>query len=81
MVVSVFNKVVCFERAEPVEALQDKKATVKPEQKPAVTISKFERDFKIPGQTGDLSQRDRLSVSSLAHQVENGLKTDYTEEK
>ena len=55
--------------------------TVKAEQKPAVSISKFKRDFKISGQIGDLSQKDRLSFSSLVHQIENGLNNDYTEDE
>ena len=62
------------EETEPLEAPDDKKATVKTEQKPMVSISKFKRDFKISGQIGDVSQKDRLSFSSLVHQIENGLK-------
>ena len=46
-----------------------------------VSISKFKRDFKISGQIGDVSQKDRLSFSSLVHQIENGLKNDYTEDE
>ena len=57
-----------------------KKATVKTEQKPVVSISKFKRDFKISGKIGDVSQKDRFSFSSLVHQIENGLKNDYTED-
>ena len=69
------------EKTEPLEALEDKKTTVKTEQKPAVSISKFKRDFKISGEIGDVSQKDRLSFSSLAHQIENRLKNDYTEDE
>ena len=69
------------EKTEPLEALEDKKTTVKTEKKPAVSISKFKRDFKISGQIGDVSQKDRLSFSSLAHQIENGLKNYYTEDE
>ena len=69
------------EKTEPLEALEDKKTTVKTEQKPAVSISKFKHDFKISGQIADVSQKDRLSFSSLAHQIENGLKNDYTEDE
>lgn len=69
------------EKTEPLEALEDKKTTVKTEQKPTVSISKFKRDFKISGQIGDVSQKDRLSFSSLAHQIENGLKNDYSEDE
>ena len=66
------------EKTEPLEALDDKKATVKTEQKPAVSISKFKRDFKVSGQIGDVSRKDGLSFSSLVHQIENGLRNDYT---
>ena len=70
------------EKTEPLEALDDKKATVKTEQKPAVSISKFKRDFKVSGQIGDVSRKDGLSFSSLVHQIENGLlKNDYTEDE
>lgn len=64
-------------KTEPPEAPDNKMATVKTEQS-AVSISKFKRDFKISGQIGDASQKDRLSFSSLVHQIENGLKNDYT---
>ena len=67
------------EKTEPLEAPDNDKATLKAEQKPAVSISKFKRDFKISGQISDVSQKDRLSFSSLVHQIENGLKNDYTE--
>ena len=33
------------------------------------------------GQIGDVSQKDRLSFSLLVHQIENGLKNDYTEDE
>lgn len=69
------------EQTEPLEAPDNNKASVKAEQKPAVSISKFKRDFKISGQTGDVSRKDRLSFSSLVHQIENGLKNDYTEDE
>ncbi|XP_044171203.1 uncharacterized protein LOC122955528 [Acropora millepora] len=69
------------EKTEPLEALEDKKTTVKTEQKPAVSISKFKRDFKISGQIGDVSQKDRLSFSSLAHRIKNSFKNDYTKDE
>jgi len=69
------------EKKEPLEAPDNNKATVKAEQKPAVYIAKFTRDFKISGQICDVSQKDRLSFSSLVHQIENGLKNDYTEDE
>ena len=69
------------EETEPLDAPDDKKATVKTKQKPVVSISKFKRDFKISGQIGDVSQNDRLSFSSLVHQIENHLKNDYNEDE
>ena len=63
------------------EAPENIKATVKVEQKPTVSILKFKRDFKISGQIGDVSKKNRLSFSSLVHQIENGLKNDYTEDE
>ena len=68
-------------KTEPLKTPEKDDVTVKAEQKPAVSISKFKRDFKISGQIGDLSQKDRLSFSSLVHQIENGLKNDYTEDE
>ena len=68
-------------KTEPLKSPEKGDVTVKAEQKPAVLISKFKRDFKISGQIGDLSQKDRLSFSSLVHQIENGLKNDYTEDE
>ena len=53
----------------------------KTEQQPVLSISKIKRDFKISGQIGDISQKDRLSFSSLAHQIEHGLRNDYKEDE
>ena len=53
----------------------------KTEQQPVLLISKIKRDFKISGQIGDISQKDRLSFSSLAHQIEHGLRNDYKEDE
>lgn len=50
----------------------------KTEKKSAVSISKFKRDLQISGQIADVSQKDRLSFSSLVHKIENGLKNGYT---
>ena len=38
------------EKTEPPESPKNNKATVKVEQKPAVSVSKFKRDFKLLGQ-------------------------------
>lgn len=39
----------------------------------------WRKDFKISGQIGEPGQRDRLTFSSLAHQIENGLNRGHTE--
>ena len=78
---SMQGKFVPEQKMEPPKASENSKATVKIEQNPVVSISKFKRDFKISGQIGDASQKDRLSFSSLVHQIENGLKNDYTEDE
>lgn len=39
----------------------------------------YRKDFKIFGQIGEPNQKDKLSFSSLEHQVENGLRKGYTE--
>ena len=80
--VSMQGKEIAQEqKTAPPKIPENNKATVKTEQKPAVSISKFKRDFKISGQIGDVSRKDRLSFSSLVHQIENGLKNDYTEDE
>lgn len=37
------------------------------------------KDFKISGQIGEPGQKDRLTISSLARQIENGLGKGYPE--
>ena len=39
----------------------------------------WRKDFKVSGQIGEPGQRDRLTFSSLAHQIENGLNRGHTE--
>lgn len=39
----------------------------------------WRKDFKISGQIGDPGQKEKLSFSSLAHQIENGLSRGYPE--
>ena len=53
----------------------------KTEQQPVLSISTIKRDFKISGQIGDISQKDSLSFSSLAHQIEHRLRNDYKEDE
>lgn len=39
----------------------------------------WQKDFKISGQIGEPGQKDKLTFSSLAHQIENGLSRGYAE--
>lgn len=41
--------------------------------------SMWRKDFKISGQIGEPGQKDRLTFSSLARQIENGLSKGYPE--
>lgn len=43
--------------------------------------SVWQKDFKISGLIGDPGQKDRLSFSSLARQIENGLNKGYSEQE
>ena len=45
------------------------------------TTTTFKKEFKISGQIGDSSQKDRLSFTSLAHQINAGLNRGYKEEE
>ena len=42
-------------------------------------ISQWRKDYKISGQIGEPGQKDRLTFSSLALQIENGLSKGYPE--
>ena len=44
------------------------------------TTATLKKEFKISGQIGDLSQKDRLSFTSLAHQINAGLNRSYKED-
>ena len=57
------------------------KTEAEKEKKPGFAVPAWRRDFKISGQIGDVSQKDRLSFSSLIHQVENGLNRGYKEKE
>lgn len=39
----------------------------------------WRKDFKVSGQIGEPGQKDKLTFSSLAHQIENGLHRGYPE--
>ena len=43
----------------------------------ADALSLVRRDFKISGQIGEPGQKDRLTFSSLAHQIESGLEKGH----
>ena len=45
------------------------------------TIPSFKKEFKISGQIGDSRQKDRLSFTSLAHQINAGLNRGYQEKE
>ena len=58
---------------------EEKKPTVEPSAKIPIpkespAIQPFRKEFKIPGQIGDSRQKDRLSFTSQAHQIDAGLK-------
>lgn len=41
--------------------------------------SPWRKDFEISGQIGEPGQKEKLTFSSLAHQIENGLSRGYPE--
>ena len=45
------------------------------------TTTTFKKEFNISGQIGDSRRKDRLSFTSLAHQINAGLNRGYQEEK
>ncbi len=49
-----------------------------PSQTPAVTLR---REFKIAGQIGEPGQKDKLSFSSLIHQIQTGQDKKYPEKE
>ena len=53
--------------------------TSKMSTSPTSLLSLTRREFKISGQIGEPGQRDRLSFSSLAHQIEQGRLKGHTE--
>ena len=44
-----------------------------------MSTSALRRQFKINGQIGEPEQKDKISFSSLAHQIQTGLTQGYTE--
>ena len=51
--------------------------TVSPPDLPTGTM--FRREFRVFGQIGDATQKDRISFLSLMHQIESGLTKGYGE--
>ena len=49
--------------------------------KGSTTIPSFKKEFKISGQIGNSRQKDRLSFTSLAHQINAGLNRGYQEKE
>ena len=49
--------------------------------KGSTTIPSFKKEFKISGQIGDSRQKDRLSFTSLAHQINAGLDRGHQEKE
>lgn len=45
----------------------------------AANTMQWRKDFKISGQIGEPGQKDRLTFSSLALQIKNGLTKGYPE--
>ena len=49
--------------------------------KGSATIPSFKKEFKVSGQIGDSRQKDRLSFTSPAHQINAGLNRGYPEKE
>ena len=71
--------VVKLEHEEKKPAVEPSAKIPTPMESPA--IAPFRKEFKISGQIGDSRQKDRLSFTSLAHQIDAGLKRGYKEEE
>ncbi|KAJ8021937.1 hypothetical protein HOLleu_39281 [Holothuria leucospilota] len=44
-------------------------------------FARFRKDFKICGTIGELGQKDKLTFSSLIHQINAGKKKNYSDEE
>jgi len=73
------SDVVKLEHEERKPAVEPSAKIPTPEESPA--IAPFRKEFKISGQIGDSRQKDRLSFTSLTHQIDVGLKRGYKEEE
>ena len=67
------------EQVDQKSAFKSSTNTITPKETTA--IPPFRKEFKISGQTGNSHQKDRLSFTSLAHQIDAGLKRGYKEEE
>lgn len=70
---------VKIEHVDQKSAVKSSTNAVTPKETTA--IPPFRKEFKISGQIGDSRQKDRLSFTSLAHQINTGLKRGYKEEE
>ena len=71
--------VVKLEHEEKKPAVEPSAKIPTPKESPA--IAPFRKEFKISGQIGDSRQKDRLSFTSLTHQIDAGLKRGYKEDE
>ncbi|KAL9966537.1 hypothetical protein ACROYT_G024625 [Oculina patagonica] len=67
------------EQEDQKSAIKSSTNTVTPKETTATPP--FRKEFKISGQVGDSRQKDRWSFTSLAHQINAGLKRGYKEEE
>ena len=66
--------------ATKVESEPDDKGAAAMKKSDRGATTTFKKEFKISGVIGDSSQKDRLSFTSLAHQINAGLNRGYKEE-
>ncbi|KAL9956079.1 hypothetical protein ACROYT_G037501 [Oculina patagonica] len=67
------------EQEDQKSAIKSSTNTVMPKE--TTVTPPFRKEFKISGQIGDSRQKDRLNFTSLAHQINAGLKRGYKEEE
>jgi len=72
-------KPVKLEQEEKKLAVEQSAKISTTKESPAIAPSR--KEFKILGQIGDSCQKDRLSFTSLAHQINAGLRRGYNEEE
>ena len=60
------------------DPLKQDNVTVQQTPQPRVSLQ-WSREFKISGQIGEPGQKDKLTFSSLAHQIEQGISKGFPE--